>query len=278
MAQESAADSLIAPRPKTASAGVILALAVAVALAVSGCGGGSDSETASAPRSTTGAQGQDPSSAKHPSSSSTDSSSSSGQDQAAGSKPSSQDPSESLGQGSAKHGQHITLPKGEPEQAATPAEQAQATVADIALASPALGGQEAPLPATYTCDGKDTWPALRWQGIPPDTAELALFAMNVQPVQGKLFFDWAVAGIDPSLTGLEAGELPKGAVMGRNSFGQSGYSVCPPKGSAETYIFTLYALPRRLSAVKGFDPHALRDQILGLSGNAGLMAASYSRG
>lgn len=277
MAQDPAADGLIAPRPKTTSAGVILALVVAVALAVSGCGGGSESETASAPRSTTGAQGQDPSAAKHPSSSSTGSSSSSGQDQAAGSKPGSQGSSGSPGEGSAKHAQHITLPKGEPEQAATPAEQAQATVADIALASPALGGQEAPLPPTYTCDGKDTWPALRWQGVPASTAELALFAMNVQPVQGKLFFDWAVAGIDPSLAGLEAGQLPGGAVMGKNSFGQNGYSICPPNGSAETYIFTLYALPKRLSAAKGFDPHALRDQILELSGNAGLMAASYSR-
>jgi len=39
--------------------------------------------------------------------------------------------------------------------------------------------------------------------------------MNSQPVQGKLFLDWAVAGSPPNLTSLEAGRLPAGAVLGQ---------------------------------------------------------------
>jgi phosphatidylethanolamine-binding protein (PEBP) family uncharacterized protein len=139
-------------------------------------------------------------------------------------------------------------------------------------------GSDGALPAPYTCDGKDSWPQLDWQGVPPGTEELVLFAMNAQPVGGKLFFDWAVAGLDPSLQGLEAGKLPKGAVIGTNSFGKSDYEICPPAGQAETYVFALYALPKRLSPAKGFDPHALREAALGASGNAGLLAVSYARG
>jgi phosphatidylethanolamine-binding protein (PEBP) family uncharacterized protein len=253
---------------------VVPALVAAVVLAVSGCGGGSDAKTASTPSSTTSAEG---SAGATTGASGSSRSSSSGA--AAGSKPSS--PASTTSQGSGKQGPHIKPPKGAPERAATPAEQAEATVADIALASPVLGpaaGSAAALPSSYTCDGKDSWPQLRWQGVPPDTKELALFAMNVQPVQGKLFFDWAVAGIEPGLEGIEAGRLPKGAVSGRNSFGRTGYSICPPAGQAETYVFALFALPKRLPASQGFDPRALREAILEVSGNAGLLAASYARG
>jgi len=133
------------------------------------------------------------------------------------------------------------------------------------------------LSAEYTCDGKNTSPALLWQGAPQGTAELVLFAMNIQPVEGKLFFDWAVAGLSPELEEIEAGKLPKGAVAGLNSFGKTGYEICP-EGGSETYMFTLFALPKKLSPGHGFDPIALRKEVAGVSGNAGLLALSYARG
>jgi phosphatidylethanolamine-binding protein (PEBP) family uncharacterized protein len=151
----------------------------------------------------------------------------------------------------------------------------------MTLASPSLpagAGGVVPLPSPYTCDGKDSWPELSWQGVPQGTAELALFAMNVQPVEGKLYFDWAVAGIDPALTGIEASSLPPGAVVGRNSSGKPGYSICPAPGSQETYMLALYALPKRLSPERGFDASSFRQQVLETSGNAGFMPVAYSRG
>jgi phosphatidylethanolamine-binding protein (PEBP) family uncharacterized protein len=152
-------------------------------------------------------------------------------------------------------------------------------VADISLQSPSSrpssAGPQA-LFAQYTCDGESTSPALRWQGVPQGTAELALFAMNVQPVGGKLFVDWAVAGLDPSLEEIEAGKLPKGAVVGRNSFGKSGYEICPESGG-ETYMFALFALPQGLAPAKGFDPLVLRKAVLETSGDVGLLALSYTR-
>lgn len=153
-------------------------------------------------------------------------------------------------------------------------------MASMSLESPssrASAGGPQVLPAEYTCHGKGTSPALRWHGVPPGTAELVLFAMNIQPVDGKLFFDWAVAGLSPGLEEIEAGKLPKGAVAGRNSFGKTGYEICPESGG-ETYMFTLFALPRKLSPSQGFDPIALRKAAGGSSGNAGLLALSYTPG
>ena len=141
---------------------------------------------------------------------------------------------------------------------------------------PSGGGPQA-LPTQYTCDGEGTSPALRWQGVPRGTAELVLFAMNTQPVGGELFFDWAVAGLSPELEEIEAGKLPRGAVVGRNSFGKTDYEICP-EGSAESYVFTLFALPKGLSPAQGFEPLALRKSVAESSGNVGLLALSYARG
>ncbi|HEU4736037.1 MAG TPA: YbhB/YbcL family Raf kinase inhibitor-like protein [Solirubrobacterales bacterium] len=141
---------------------------------------------------------------------------------------------------------------------------------------PSSGGPAA-LPAEFTCDGEGTSPALRWQGVPQGTAELVLFAMNLQPAGGTLFFDWAVAGLSPDLEEIEAGKLPKGAVVGRNGFGRTRYEICP-EGSGETYMFTLFALPEKLSPSPGFDPLALRKAVTEAAGNVGLLALSYTRG
>jgi phosphatidylethanolamine-binding protein (PEBP) family uncharacterized protein len=156
----------------------------------------------------------------------------------------------------------------------------EATVADMRLQSPAVvaaAGHPGSLAATYTCDGKDSWPAFQWAGVPPGSAELIFYAMSVQPVEEQLFVDWAVAGLDPSLEGIKAAELPKGAVVGTNGFGKRGYSICP-SGAGEIYMFAIYALPRALSPRPGFDARELRKEILAVSGNVGLLPAVYARG
>jgi len=266
---------------KTASAGIALALAVA-ALALAGCGGGSSDSSSS---STTDASDSS-------SSSSPNTAASGGAGGEAGSDAASPSTKEAAGAGGSaaprpdgqssdggKKGPPIVQPKGAPEPGITPQQRKEVTVASMTLESPssqgASGGPQA-LPAEFTCDGKNTSPALRWQGVPSGTAELALFAMNVQPVNGKLFFDWAVAGLSPDLEEFEAGKVPRGAVVGRNSFGKNGYEICPE--GAETYIFALFALPEKLSPSQGFDPLSVRKAATDLHGNVGLLALNYARG
>jgi phosphatidylethanolamine-binding protein (PEBP) family uncharacterized protein len=150
---------------------------------------------------------------------------------------------------------------------------------NIELSSPAFRHAASSLhqlPREYTCDGADISPPLRWHGIPPDAAELVLFAINLYPANGKLFFDWSVAGINPKLGGLQAGRLPSGAVVGRNGLGHNAYSICPPGSAREQYVFVLFAPPKKLSAQPGFEPLALRSQILDIAPSAGLLSASYT--
>lgn len=279
MASKPATDGFLAAKAKTASARIILALAAAAVLALAGCGGGGSDSSSTTNTSGSSASADAPASkdGSSPSVSSPSSEKSQGSTATGKTPGQSSKASGTQGQG-AKTGKPIAIPKGTPESAPTPAEKEQATVADIALASPDL--QSAPgaagtLSAANTCEGANISPSFVWQGVPPGTAELVLLAMNAQPVEGKLFFDWAVAGLDPNLTSLETGRLPAGAILGQNSFGKDAYEICPPKGSAETYIFALYAVPERLGASRGFDPHQLREEILAQSGNVGLMAAAY---
>jgi phosphatidylethanolamine-binding protein (PEBP) family uncharacterized protein len=264
---------------------VTLALVLA-ALVLAGCGGGSSDSSGSGSTAAEASGGSSDSGSANGASGA--SSGSSGTTNGAGGagkgtgggEPTGGGSNDGQSSGGSKHGPKIAQPKGEPEPGITPQQREEATVASMALESPSSqgssGGPQA-LPATYTCDGKGTSPALRWQGVPQGTAELVIFTMNVQPVEGKLFFDWAVAGLSPDLTEVEAGKLPGGAIVGRNSFGKEGYEICPPSG-AETYMFTVFALPAKLSPGHGFDPSALRKEVLDVSGNVGLLALSYTRG
>lgn len=279
MAQGTGAKRLLSLFKRTASAGVISALAVVVAGGFTGCGGGSSDETtAGAPTAASAEVGSARAGGPASESSGSAKGTTSKASKSSGESKSSAENGASPGTG--KQGTKIVPPTGPRERGPTPEEIAEATVASMTLTSPSLpagAGGVASLPPAYTCDGKDSWPALSWQGVPPDTAELSLFAMNVQPVEGKLYFDWAVAGIDPALTAIEASSLPRGAVVGRNSSGKSGYSICPAQRSPETYMFALYALPKRLSPEPGFDPSSFRQQVLAISGNAGFLPVSYGR-
>jgi phosphatidylethanolamine-binding protein (PEBP) family uncharacterized protein len=276
VAQRRVDKRLLAKPERTASARILLALAVA-ALVLVGCGegssGGSNSGSSSssalgtpstaASSGATGGAGSGAPSAKD----------ATGGGSVAGGE--GQQPSRG-----AKQGPPVPQPTGAPEPGITPQQRREATVASMILQSPSSqpssGGPQA-LPAEYTCAGKSTSPALRWQGVPQGTAELVLFVMNIQPVGGKLFFDWAVAGLSPELEEIEAGKLPRGAVVGRNGFGKMGYEICP-EGGGETFMFALFALPKRLSPSQGFEPLALRKAVTDVSSDVGLLALSYARG
>lgn len=282
MAPKPGAKRLLNKPAKATSAGVFLALVLA-ALMLLGCGGGSsDSSSSGSTAAETAGDAGGTGGTGGASSANGMTSGANGAEKGTGSGRPSAGSSANGDQPSAgsKHGPRVAQPKGEPEPGITQQQRQEATVASMTLESPSSQASSAgpqALPATYTCDGKGTSPALRWQGVPQGTAELVIFTMNVQPVEGKLFFDWAVAGLSPDLTEVEAGKLPRGAILGRNGFGKAGYEVCPPSG-AETYMFTVFALPRKLSPSQGFDPSALRKEVLNISGNVGLLALSYTRG
>ncbi len=175
----------------------------------------------------------------------------------------------------------LVLPSAnsQPAPKLSSSERAHVSVADITLSSPAIKqirlASSPNLAPRYTCRGTDESPPLHWTNPPAGTKELALFAISIHPVGGKLFFDWAIAGLSPDLHGLAGGAKPAGAVIGRNGYGNAAYSICPADGTRESYVFALYALPRSLAPKANFDPATLRQQAIGLARHTGLLVGTY---
>ncbi len=167
----------------------------------------------------------------------------------------------------------------QPAPKLSPSERAHVSVADITLSSPAIKqirlASASNLAQRYTCRGTDESPPLHWTNPPAGTKELALFVISTHPVGGKLFFDWAIAGLSPSLHGLGNGAKSAGMVVGRNGYGNAAYSICPANGTRESYVFALYALPRSLAPKANFDPATLRQQAIGLARHTGLLVGTY---
>jgi phosphatidylethanolamine-binding protein (PEBP) family uncharacterized protein len=129
----------------------------------------------------------------------------------------------------------------------------------------------------YTCDGADVSLPVRWSHLPSGTTELAVFVVNLRPVRGRFFFDWAVTGLSPASLGISAGTLPHGAVVGRNSFGKVGYSICPAKGKREDFVVRVLALPHALATRAGFNAEALYRDAERSAKFAGIGGGTYTR-
>lgn len=139
-------------------------------------------------------------------------------------------------------------------------------------------GKLEPIAAHYTCDGANVPPPLRWSGVPPHTAELVLLIVLAKDVSGgNLSANWGVAGLRPSSRGLSGGILPPGAVVGRNSFGETRYSICPPKGVSASYVALLFGLQHRTSAKPGFSASALAKTLLHSNVAEGFLGFTYKR-
>jgi Raf kinase inhibitor-like YbhB/YbcL family protein len=124
----------------------------------------------------------------------------------------------------------------------------------MAISSPAFERNGA-IPAQYTCDGANISPPLQWQHLPAHTKELVVFIIDDSSDGSEGGIRWVVAGIDPSLSGLSAGQLPAGAVVGLNGSGKATYGgICPPKGKPAAIEFVLWALSKTIPLSNGFIP------------------------
>ncbi len=106
------------------------------------------------------------------------------------------------------------------------------------------------IPKTYTCDGRDISPPLRWSGVPEQTRSLVLIADDPDapdPAAPKMtWIHWLLYNIPPDTNGLpedaRESELRAGTLPGTNSWNRKGYGgPCPPIGR-HRYFFKLYAL------------------------------------
>ena len=101
------------------------------------------------------------------------------------------------------------------------------------------------IPASFTCDGADINPELRFEGVPTDTVSLALI-MDDPDAPNGLWRHWVLWNISPKSKSISEHSTPSGSVIGMNSGGQNGYAgPCPPSGTHH-YHFRLYALDTKL--------------------------------
>jgi phosphatidylethanolamine-binding protein (PEBP) family uncharacterized protein len=111
------------------------------------------------------------------------------------------------------------------------------------------------IPSEYTCAGKGISPPLSWEKVPAKAAELFLFVIDDSSAGKSGGIRWVVGNIDPSSTGVAAGQTPAGGIVGTNTAGKAAYSpVCPAKGKSDTIEFVMYALSKKIALTPGFSP------------------------
>jgi phosphatidylethanolamine-binding protein (PEBP) family uncharacterized protein len=143
---------------------------------------------------------------------------------------------------------------------AAAANQAQLR-ATIAVATPAVLSNRSIAPE-YTCKGGNVSLPLKWAGVDPATAKELVVSVRSFATIRESNYNWTVAGISPSVQQIQAGKLPSGAIVGRNSSGQNGYNLCLVKGATHMLVaIDVWALPRKANVKPGFDPAALVEQV-----------------
>ncbi|MGA9874908.1 MAG: YbhB/YbcL family Raf kinase inhibitor-like protein [Solirubrobacteraceae bacterium] len=130
----------------------------------------------------------------------------------------------------------------------------------FAISSPKFERNGA-IPVEYTCAGAGISPALSWEKVPAHAAELILFVIDDNSDGTSGGIRWIVGGIEPSSTGIAAGKLPPGAIVGTNTAGKAAYSpICPAPGKSDTIEFVMYALSKKISISPGFQPDVAEAQ------------------
>lgn len=133
------------------------------------------------------------------------------------------------------------------------------------------------IPKEYTCDGKGISPPLQWEKVPSKAAELVLFAIDDSNAKSSGGIRWVVGGIDPKSTGVAAGKLPAGGIVGTNTAGKAAYSpICPDRGHTDTIEFVMYALRKPISLSPGFQPAVAEHEYGSTKDILGQAAVTYA--
>jgi len=151
------------------------------------------------------------------------------------------------------------------------------------LKSPAFAAN-APLARTFSCDGPDRSPPLRWTDPPAGTKSYALVVEDPDAPSGT-WIHWVLYGIPASVRQLPEGVAKRETVAGTGSQGVNDFKKvgwggpCPPPGPAHRYVFTLYALDTDLSLPAGKTKADLQEAMEGhILGQAELTGRFQARG
>lgn len=119
----------------------------------------------------------------------------------------------------------------------------------LVISSPAFA-EGHPIPSTFSAEGGNVSPPLRWIGLPEETRSLVLLVEDPDAPTPEPFVHWivylsALAGQQGSLPeGFSSEAAHEGVIEGANSTLKRGWTGCaPPKGdTAHRYHFQFFAL------------------------------------
>ena len=138
------------------------------------------------------------------------------------------------------------------------------------------------IPASFTCDGANTSPALTWSDPPTATRSFALIMADPDAPMGT-FTHWVLYNLPVSARSLPAAvpaqaQLSDGSRQGKNDFDAVGYGgPCPPGHSEHHYQFALYAVDTVLTLPSGATKQQVEDALKGHIVARGKLGGRYSR-
>lgn len=122
----------------------------------------------------------------------------------------------------------------------------------ITVTSSSLGSGGS-IPVDFTCDGKNSLPAMTWSAPPEGTRALVLIIDDTD-APGALFTHFIAFNVPPETRGIKEGAdlTALGAQLGRNDFNNVSYDgPCPPRGEPHRYGFRVFALDTKLTVKEG---------------------------
>jgi Raf kinase inhibitor-like YbhB/YbcL family protein len=110
--------------------------------------------------------------------------------------------------------------------------------------------------------GENQSPELSWENSPKDTKSFAVTLYDLDAPTGSGFWHWVVFNIPANVSELKSGVgdtkknlMPEGAIQSNTDFGVPGYGgAAPNPGPAHRYLFTVYALDKKLALDKNATP------------------------
>ena len=137
------------------------------------------------------------------------------------------------------------------------------------------------LPVSATCVGENIFPDLFWGDVDASAQELAVaLADQTDPEIPVLM--WLMAGISPTLTGLEAGVRPEGAFETTDDYGITGYGEpCLESyaGGTRDLQFIVYVLDRPSNLALGHPGNEAWAQVRNQAiDSASLLARAFNDG
>ena len=138
------------------------------------------------------------------------------------------------------------------------------------------------IPKTFTGDGEDHSPPLKWTDVPDRTKSFALICDDPDAPMGT-WVHWVIFNLPGDQRELNEGippesKLASGAKQGKNDFKKIGYGgPAPPRGKPHRYFFKLYALDAMLELNEGASKKEVEKAMNGHMVASGQLMGQYGR-